>query len=385
MTVSGASGCGTSAAGACCGRSHRASPVRRLVEPGRHARRHRRLRDALRGLGGAGLGRRDRPARLCEQAPDGAIQTIAYSPNGKYLGAPNRLGYAQILDIAGGRAVTTFEDHAGEVLSLAFSPDGTRAVTGSTDGTARIWDVLTGRQLLRPSRPSRGGLLRRLRRRRDPGGDRGPEQDQSQSPGTSRPGGVATGCRSTPTRAAWRASSTRRTASSCSPPASSTDGRSCGTPHWEAPALVQPLDRPRTCRSSAAAACRRRSEGRSPNGKLGAELQRSGQHAAPRSGHRPGHRHDRQTCPRARRSNPTEHAGSAVGNADGDPSGLGRHSAADQLRSHLRRSARRTSTVSLPATTACSSRPPARTPLDRPHSSGPARSCSTLTPARRAS
>ena len=85
---------------------------------------------------------------FASELQNGAIRTIAYSPNGKYLGAPNRLGYAQILDIAGGRAVTTFEDHTGEVLSLAFSPDGTRAVTGSTDGTARIWNVLTGRQLL---------------------------------------------------------------------------------------------------------------------------------------------------------------------------------------------------------------------------------------------
>ena len=46
------------------------------------------------------------------------------------------------------RAVTTFEDHTGEVLSLAFGPGGDRVVTGSTDGTARVWDTATGRQLL---------------------------------------------------------------------------------------------------------------------------------------------------------------------------------------------------------------------------------------------
>ncbi len=79
---------------------------------------------------------------------EGAVRTIAYSPNGEYLGAPNRAGYARIFDIATRRSVTTFEDHTGEVLSLAFDLDGARVVTGSTDGTARVWDTVTGRQLL---------------------------------------------------------------------------------------------------------------------------------------------------------------------------------------------------------------------------------------------
>ena len=79
---------------------------------------------------------------------NGAIREIAYSPNGEYLGAPNRLGFAGIFDIATRRAVTRFEDHTGEVLSLAFGPGGDRVVTGSTDGTARVWDTATGRQLL---------------------------------------------------------------------------------------------------------------------------------------------------------------------------------------------------------------------------------------------
>lgn len=78
----------------------------------------------------------------------GAIRTIAFSPNGRYLGAPNRVGVADIFDIRTGRVVTRFEDHTGEVLALAFSPDGKRAVTSSTDGTARVWDVKTGRQRL---------------------------------------------------------------------------------------------------------------------------------------------------------------------------------------------------------------------------------------------
>jgi WD40 repeat protein len=35
----------------------------------------------------------------------------------------------------------------GDVLSIACSPDGSRALLGSVDGTIRVWDIRTGRQL----------------------------------------------------------------------------------------------------------------------------------------------------------------------------------------------------------------------------------------------
>jgi hypothetical protein len=37
--------------------------------------------------------------------------------------------------------------HSGGVSSLAFSPDGKRVVTGSTDSLVKIWDVATGAQV----------------------------------------------------------------------------------------------------------------------------------------------------------------------------------------------------------------------------------------------
>jgi len=36
------------------------------------------------------------------------------------------------------------------VASAAFSPDGTRIVTASWDGTARVWNAATGKPLTRP-------------------------------------------------------------------------------------------------------------------------------------------------------------------------------------------------------------------------------------------
>ena len=37
------------------------------------------------------------------------------------------------------RSATLLEGHRGTVWSVAFSPDGHRVVTGSSDNTARVW------------------------------------------------------------------------------------------------------------------------------------------------------------------------------------------------------------------------------------------------------
>ena len=31
--------------------------------------------------------------------------------------------------------------HSGDIISVAFSPDGTKIVSGSTDGTIKVWDL----------------------------------------------------------------------------------------------------------------------------------------------------------------------------------------------------------------------------------------------------
>jgi WD40 repeat protein len=43
--------------------------------------------------------------------------------------------------------IRRFEGHLKDVLSVALSPDSRRALSGSADGTMRIWDVETGRLL----------------------------------------------------------------------------------------------------------------------------------------------------------------------------------------------------------------------------------------------
>jgi WD40 repeat protein len=40
------------------------------------------------------------------------------------------------------------EGHTGAIASVAFSPDGARALTGSRDNAAKLWDAATGKEIL---------------------------------------------------------------------------------------------------------------------------------------------------------------------------------------------------------------------------------------------
>ena len=68
---------------------------------------------------------------------------MAFSPDGKWVLTGVRSYHdqtAKLWDAQTGDEIRTFR-HADWVLSAAYSPDGSRVLTGSEDGTARIWDI----------------------------------------------------------------------------------------------------------------------------------------------------------------------------------------------------------------------------------------------------
>ncbi|GAB2839099.1 hypothetical protein GCM10022221_43280 [Actinocorallia aurea] len=66
--------------------------------------------------------------------------SIAFTPDGRTLAAGFGGGWMRLFDVRTGRPVgDEFQPHTDSVDALAFSPDGSRLVTGSADGTATLW------------------------------------------------------------------------------------------------------------------------------------------------------------------------------------------------------------------------------------------------------
>ncbi len=55
--------------------------------------------------------------------------------------------FASLWDLKKGKRTLRLEGHTGPVTAVAFSADGSRAVTGGVDETVRVWDLGTGKQL----------------------------------------------------------------------------------------------------------------------------------------------------------------------------------------------------------------------------------------------
>src|SRR5262249_48694085 len=55
-----------------------------------------------------------------------------------------------------GEPVAVLKGHDNPIVSARFSPDGRKVATASMDGTARVWDTATGKQLLRLEAPTCG-------------------------------------------------------------------------------------------------------------------------------------------------------------------------------------------------------------------------------------
>jgi WD40 repeat protein/uncharacterized caspase-like protein len=68
------------------------------------------------------------------------VTSVAFSTDGKQVLTGSGDGTAKLWDLSG-RELQTFAGHDSGVSSVAFSRDGTQVLTGSQDGTAKLWDL----------------------------------------------------------------------------------------------------------------------------------------------------------------------------------------------------------------------------------------------------
>jgi WD40 repeat protein len=69
------------------------------------------------------------------------LVTVAFSPDGFRIATGSDDGTARIWEVASGKLVAKLEGHSGGVKAVVFSRDGSNLATASNDKTARLWDA----------------------------------------------------------------------------------------------------------------------------------------------------------------------------------------------------------------------------------------------------
>ena len=117
---------------------------------GRHAEEAAlELRRLLSGATAAPSARQAPASRLIRmiEAHEMAIRGVAITPDGARAVTASIDGTATLWEIVSGRPLAVLRGHTDNVTAVAIAPDGWRAITGSNDRTAKIWDLDGGRLL----------------------------------------------------------------------------------------------------------------------------------------------------------------------------------------------------------------------------------------------
>ncbi|MFA5293580.1 MAG: ankyrin repeat domain-containing protein [Phycisphaerae bacterium] len=103
------------------------------------------------------------------------VTDLSISPDGKYIAtcsgdSVNGDSEIKIWDMEMGKVKNILKGHSGSVESVSYSPDGKRIVTGSIDGTIKIWDADFGKELF--SIGQQNGVLESYKAKFSPNGEK---------------------------------------------------------------------------------------------------------------------------------------------------------------------------------------------------------------------
>ena len=88
-----------------------------------------------------------KPEIIVQLGHTNKINTVATSPDGRLALSGSADNTLKLWDLNTGKEIRTFSGHVGSVLSVAISPDGRLALSGSDDKTLKLWDINTGKEI----------------------------------------------------------------------------------------------------------------------------------------------------------------------------------------------------------------------------------------------
>ncbi|HZY87433.1 MAG TPA: sigma-70 family RNA polymerase sigma factor [Gemmataceae bacterium] len=77
----------------------------------------------------------------------GGVQAVALTPDGKVLATAEKAGPIRLWDVTTGKELLRLAGHTGAALAVAFAADGKTLASGGADNALRLWDVKSGKEL----------------------------------------------------------------------------------------------------------------------------------------------------------------------------------------------------------------------------------------------
>ena len=88
----------------------------------------------------------DEPSLVVQLGHDSFVMCLAFAPDGKFIVTGSQDGTARLWDAATQREIRSF-NHGALVQGVAWTPDGQSIATAGLDGTVRLWGRDSGRQI----------------------------------------------------------------------------------------------------------------------------------------------------------------------------------------------------------------------------------------------
>lgn len=85
-----------------------------------------------------------KPELVVQRGHTSDINAAAFSPNGRRIASASADGTLKLWDSETGKELRSLLGHKDSVTAVVFSASGAHLLTGSSDNTVKLWDASTG-------------------------------------------------------------------------------------------------------------------------------------------------------------------------------------------------------------------------------------------------